>query len=274
MLLKKGWIFVIVAVIICVVGFIFGRSQAPQDPIKIYKAVPPPQEPPQRVVAVQPTQLETDSQAQDIATDIGRQVPQTPPPRGSVQSEAQGYVLPPPGGGIVTDTSIDPASEMTAPASEMTAPASEMTESVVDRSYEDKAPSLSAEELRRQELLRERAHLHEQLKTLSPGGTVHSADDPQNVHQALTLIKELTLIEQELNGQDNTDILRYIQRGINTTQSLTPDGKMPIPAAAKLADAWEEDGNFEGARIMRLAIQNARKNRDEFLKEEHIEESQ
>ena len=90
----------------------------------------------------------------------------------------------------------------------------------------------------------------------------------------LSILRKSYLIDEELNGQNNTDILRYIQRGINTTQSLTPDGKMPITAAAKLADSWEKDGNIEGARIMRLAIQNAIKSGDEVLKEEHIEEIQ
>ena len=71
MLLKKGWIFVIVAVIICVVGFIFGRSQAPQAPIKIYKAVETTQESPKHVVKdasqVQ-TQTESPSASRDAET--------------------------------------------------------------------------------------------------------------------------------------------------------------------------------------------------------------
>lgn len=244
-ILKKLWVFILVGMIVGIGAFIFGRSQAPQGPITIYKAV-------------QPSQLETDRQAQNIATEIDRQASQTPgtPPQGSVQSEAQGSVLPP-GGDIVTDTSIDPASEM--------------TESVVDGSDEDKAPSLSAEELRRQELLQQRASIHEQLQTLvPPGHTVHSADDPELMSQLLELREELVQIEGKLNGYIDTGALSAINLSKTMNRNLDQDGNLSVIGAEEVADFFQQDGKPEVAERLRLVIQNARKNGDEIIRQEHL----
>ena len=243
--LKKVLPFVLAALVVSTGAFIFGRANKPEAPIKVYKAT------------LAPSKTRT---SQKTVIPVGTQTVETPesqtdhPNDSSIVSEK-----PQTEEGIIDEVDDSHTLNM---------------EDLSDTEDSDGTPQLSAEELRRQELLRRQADIHEELKALSPGGPVHSADNPQNVLQALTLIKELTLIDEELNGQNNTDILRYIQRGINTTQSLTPDGKMPITAAAQLADSWEKDGNFEGARIMRMAIQNALKNGDEVLKEEHIEEIQ
>lgn len=131
--------------------------------------------------------------------------------------------------------------------------------------------TLSIEELRRQELLQERASLHEQLKTLVPGGrTVHSSNDPETVLQALALTKQLVQIDEALNGYINQDSLRAIDRAINTTRSLTPNGQLPVIAAEKMADSFQREGKFEVANRMRLVIQNARKNGDAVIKPEHL----
>ena len=131
---------------------------------------------------------------------------------------------------------------------------------------------LSAEELRRQKLLQRQVEIYEQLKTIAPEGvTVHSSDDPKGVLQALDLFKELSQIDEELSGYSNNDALRMIQRSINMTRSLTPDGELPVMAAAKMADTWEQDGNFEAASRMRQVVQNAVENGDEVIKREHIE---
>lgn len=130
---------------------------------------------------------------------------------------------------------------------------------------------LSTEELRRQELLRQWAFLHEQLKTLVPGGrTVHSSDDPETVLQALALTKQLVQVEEALNGYTDHESLRAIDRAIDTTRSLTPNGQLPITAAEKMADSFQREGKFDAASRMRSVIQNARKNGDTVIKPEHL----
>ena len=133
-------------------------------------------------------------------------------------------------------------------------------------------PQLSAEELRRQELLQRQVEIYDQLKTIAPEGvTVHSSDNPEGVLRALELFKKLSQIDEELSGYSSDNALRMIQRSINMTKSLTPDGELPVMAAAKMVDTWEQDGNFEAASRMRQVVQNAVERGDEVIKREHVE---
>ena len=133
-------------------------------------------------------------------------------------------------------------------------------------------PQLSAEELRRQEFLQRQVEIYDQLKTIAPEGvTVHSSDDPEGVLRALELFKKLSQIDEELSGYSSDNALRVIQRSINMTKSLTPDGELPVMAAAKMVDTWEQDGNFEAASRMRQVVQNAVERGDEVIKREHVE---
>lgn len=175
------------------------------------------------------------------------------------------------------NTAPVPHAVQEAPPSTDATPENSFEETIAERIEEigaeaEKAEeAFSAEELRRQELLQQRASIHEQLKTFSPEGrTVHSSDDPQTVLQALALTKKLLLIDAELSRYTDNDTLRAIERAINTTRSLTPAGKLPVTAAAKIADSFEKEGKFEAANRMRLVIQNAVKNGDAVIKPEHL----
>lgn len=134
-------------------------------------------------------------------------------------------------------------------------------------------PQLSAEELRRQELLQRQVEIYDQLETIAPEGvTVHSSDDPEGVLRALELFKELSQIDEELSGYSSDNALRMIQRSINMTSSLNSDGKLPVVAAAKMAETWEQDGNFEAANRMHQVVRKAVESGDEVIKREHVEE--
>lgn len=147
---------------------------------------------------------------------------------------------------------------------------SESQEEIIAEAEEAQEP-LSAEELRRQELLQQRAALNEEIKALVPDGhTVHSSDDPETLLQVLELTKELTKIEGELNGYIDHETVHSIDLAINLTGNLDIDGNLPITAAAKIADSFQEEGKLEAANRMRLVIQNALKNGDEVLKEKHL----
>lgn len=134
-------------------------------------------------------------------------------------------------------------------------------------------PQLSAEELRRQELLRRRANIHEQLNALSSWEQpVHSADDPQTVRQALALSEELTQIDEELSGRNDDDArLSFRLARAYFDGGVTPDGKLTVTAAAKMAEILEQEGYFDIARRERQIIQNAIKSGDEVIKPEHLE---
>lgn len=172
--------------------------------------------------------------------------------RGAVQDNTENH----------SEATIDNASEETI--------ISEIQEEIIAEAEEAPEP-LSAEELRRQELLQQRAALNEEIKALVPDGhTVHSSDDPETLLQVLELTKALTQIEGELNGYIDRETVRSIDLAINLTSNLDIEGNLPITAAAKIADSFEEEGKFEAANRMRSVIQNALKNGDEVLKEKHL----
>ncbi len=141
----------------------------------------------------------------------------------------------------------------------------------IEAEAETAEKALSIEELGRQKLLQQRASIHEQLKTLLPGGrTVHSSDDRQTVLQGLALIKQLAQIDEALNGYTDHNRLRAIDRAITNTKRLNAKGQLPVSAAEKIADSFQKEGKFEAANRMRLVIQNARENGDAVIKPEHL----
>lgn len=245
--LKKAWPFALAGlVVICVWTVVHLRSNKPLAPVKIYEV---PRRTPQgesntEPVIRQDTQTVKTSKHQDPETN-----------ENPVMSDT-----------YLTDEVLDTKAEDIYENENIDLYALDTEESSA-------MPQLSDEELRRQELLQRQVEIYDQLKTIAPEGvTVHSSDDPEGVLRALELFKELSQIDEELSGYSSDNALRMIQRSINMTRSLNSDGKLPVVAAAKMAETWEQDGNFEAANRMHQVVQKAVESGDEVIKREHVEE--
>ena len=245
--LKKAWTFALAGlVVICVWTAVGLRSNKPLAPVKIYEM---PQRTPQGESNTKPA-IRQDTQTVETSKHQVSETNENP-----VESDT-----------YLTDDFLDTVAVEDRDESEA------IDSYALDTEEPSATPQLSDEELRRQELLRQRAEIYEQLKTIAPEGvTVHSSDDPKGVLQALELFKELNQIDEELSEHSNDDGSRALQRAINLTKSLTPDGELPVMAAAKMADTWEQEGNFEVANRMRQVVQNAVERGDEVIKREHVE---
>ena len=245
--LKQTWRFILVGIVVICVWIAVGlRSNKPFAPVKIYEV---PQRTPQGQSNTKST-LQLDTQTFETGERQTSETNESP-----VVSDT-----------YLTDEFLDTVAVEDIDESE------EIDSYALDTEESSTTPQLSAAELRRQELLQRQMEIYEQIKTIAPEGiTVHSSDDPEGVLQALELFKELSQIDEELSGYSNDDALRMIQRSINMTRSLTPDGELPVMAAAKMADTWEQDGNFEAASRMRRVVQNAVEHGDEIIKREHVE---
>ena len=248
--LKKTWPFIVVGLVVaCVWTAMYLRSDKSSAPVKVYEV------PQQTLQGQSNTESAIRQDTQRVETSE-RQVPETD--ESSVESETYltGDFL----GTVVAETTEE---------------SKEVESDALDMETSSATPQLSAEESRRKKLLQRKAEIYEQLKTMAPEGvTIHAADDREGVLRALKLFKELNQIDGELSGRSNDELFRSIQRSIYLTKSLTPDGELPVIAAAEMADSWEQEGNFEAASRMRQVVQNAVESGDEVIKREHVEDLQ
>lgn len=245
--LKKVLPFAFAGFVVICVWTVYLRSNKPITPVKIYEV---PQRTPRRESNTKPV-IRQDTQTVETS-----------------ERQASGTNESP----VVLDTHL--IDEFLDAGAVEDIDESEETDSyALDLEELSAIPQLSAEELRRQELLQRQVEIYDQLKTIAPEGvTVHSSDDPEGVLRALELFKELSQIDEELSGYSSDNALRMIQRSINMTRSLNSDGKLLVAAAAKMAETWEQDGNFEAANRMRQVVQKAVESGDEVIKREHVEE--
>ena len=164
--LKKVLPFAVAALVVSTGAFIFRRANKPEAPIKVYKTTLPPS---------------TTHTSQNAVIPADTQMVETPEPQTDARNDSPIVSEMPQTGKVIIESEVPDSQTLN-------------MEDLSDTEDLGVTPQLSAEESRRQELLRRQTDIHEELKALSPGVPVHSADNPQNVLQALTLIKELTLI--------------------------------------------------------------------------------
>ena len=254
---KKAWPFIITGlVVISIFVLTYLHSNKPVAQIKIYKATP--------------AQVQTEgSQAKSTTHQRARGVETSESP---IVSERH----------LTTDDSLGTTDDSLAPEEVvMGLDEGEDVDSHTRDTEEPSAnPQLSAEELRRQELLQRKAEIHEQMQAILPEGvTVHSSENPEVIRQVFQLHQELVAVEQELsdNPQDpRFEDARHLNQRVmflleDVTPNLTLDGKLPISTAEKLIQTWEQDGNFAAANRMRQVIQHAVENGDALIERKHIE---
>lgn len=132
-------------------------------------------------------------------------------------------------------------------------------------------PEISAEDLRRRELENRQSEILKQLEAMAREDGVIPPDD---MPQAEELHEEILRIAQELGtliSDDGSDPFRTLEMGKFLHSNMTRDGKLPVSMGPRLADMFEEDGDFESADKMRMLTQRALENGDEFFKQEHLE---
>ena len=254
---KKAWPFIITGlVVISIFALTYLHSNKPVAQIKIYKATP--------------AQVQTEgSQAKSTTHQRAQGVETSESPRVLEMH-------------LTTDDSLGTTDDSLAPEEVvMGLDEGEDVDSPPRDTEEPSAnPQLSAEELRRQELLQRKAEIDEQMQAIIPEGvTVHSSENPEVIRQFFQLHQELVAVEQELsnNPQDpRFEDARHLNKRVmflleDVTPNLTPDGKLPISTAEKLIQTWEQDGNFAAANRMRQVIQHAVENGDALIERKHIE---
>ena len=254
---KKAWPFIITGlVVISIFALTYLHSNKPVAQIKIYKATP--------------AQVQTEgSQAKSTTHQRAQGVETRESPRVSEMH-------------LTTDDSLGTTDDSLAPEEVvMGLDEGEDVDSHTRDTEEPSAnPQLSAEELRRQELLQRKAEIDEQMQAIMPEGvTVHSSENPEVIRQFFQLHQELVAVEQELsnNPQDaRFEDARHLNKRVmflleDVTPNLTPDGNLPISTAEKLIQTWEQDGNFAAANRMRQVIQHAVENGDALIERKHIE---
>ncbi len=254
---KKAWPFIITGlVVISIFALTYLYSNRPVAQIKIYKATP--------------AQVQTEgSQAKSTTHKRAQGVETRESPRVSEMH-------------LTTDDSLGPTDDSL--ATEEVVMGLDEGEDVDSHPRDTEEPSanpqLSAEELRRQELLQRKAEIDEQMQAIIPEGvTVHSSENPEVIRQFFQLHQELVAVEQELsnNPQDpRFEDARHLNKRVmflleDVTPNLTPDGKLPISTAEKLIQTWEQDGNFAAANRMRQVIQHAVENGDALIERKHVE---
>ena len=277
---KKAWPFIITGlVVISIFALTYLHSNKPVAQIKIYKATP--------------AQVQTEgSQAKSTTHQRAQGVETSESPIVSERHLTTDDSLGPTDDSLATEEgkNLDEALRLAlGPTDDSLA-----TEEVVmgldegedvdshprDTEEPSANPQLSAEELRRQELLQRKAEIDEQMQAIIPEGvTVHSSENPEVIRQFFQLHQELVAVEQELsnNPQDpRFEDARHLNKRVmflleDVTPNLTPDGKLPISTAEKLIQTWEQDGNFAAANRMRQVIQHAVENGDALIERKHVE---
>lgn len=245
---KKVWIFALVAVIVCVIGFIFGRSQAPEVPGTIYKTV----ETPQR---------EIDHRAQDIITEAGKQAPQTPDTPQGVKSEPEETVLDETDSDAFNSFSVERDGEMT-----------EGGVATPDDAKREVPPELSSEAM--EELHREAAFETRIREIQSELSTFANRDiSNEEFLHVIELQEELLSIQKErgLLHQEGGDVSATFDHFKFTAQHMTEDGRFPTRHGQRLLegirstgpDTPEKQQAMEHlTRVLNIAIENG----DEYFK--------
>lgn len=263
--LKKAWPFIITGlVVISIFAVTYLRLNKPVAQIKIYKATP-------AQVQTEGSQAKstTHQRAEGVETRESQSAAASKSPRVSEMP-------------LTTDDSLGTTDDSLAPEEVVTGldEGEDVDTHTRDTEEPSANPQLSAEELRRQELLQRKAEIDEQMRALLPEGvTVHSSENPEVIRQLIQLHQELVAVEQELsdNPQDASfeDARHLNKRAMflleEVTPYLTPDGKMPISTAEKMIQKWEQDGNVAAANRMRQVIQNAVENGDAHIERKHVE---
>ena len=256
--LKKAWPFIITGlVVISIFAVTYLRLNKPVAQIKIYKATP-------AQVQTEGSQAKstTHQRAEGVETRESQSAAASKSPRVSEMH-------------LTTDDSLAPEEVVTGLDE-----GEDVDTHTRDTEEPSANPQLSAEELRRQELLQRKAEIDEQMRALLPEGvTVHSSENPEVIRQLIQLHQELVAVEQELsdNPQDASfeDARHLNKRAMflleEVTPNLTPDGKLPISTAEKLVQKWEQDGNVAAANRIRQVIQNAVANGDAHIERKHVE---
>jgi hypothetical protein len=93
------------------------------------------------------------------------------------------------------------------------------------------------------------------------------------VEENLRIAHELGTLTVE-GGGDLSSALGSLEIIKFETSHRTEDGRLPLAAAKKIAESWEELGKFDIANGMRKAIQNAVESGDEFIGPKHYESLQ
>lgn len=245
---KKGWIFVIVAVIVCVVGFIFGRSQAPDVPVTIYKPV-------------ETTQRTTVRRVQDTTTETDKHASQTPYTPQGVKSESEEVVLDAPESEDVNSLSVEREGEITSGV--VAAP---------DNAKGEVPPELSSEAM--EELHREAAFDTRIREIQSELSTFANRDiSNEEFLHVIELQEELLSIQKErgLLHQEGGDVSATFDHLKFTAQHMTEDGRFPTRHGHRLLEGLRSTGPDSPekqqavehlTRVLNIAIENG----DEYFK--------
>ena len=138
-------------------------------------------------------------------------------------------------------------------------------------------PKISAEELRRRKLTDRVIEIQKQIGAMAGADGRIPLEDSQKIAE---LVEENLRIAHELGtltvegGGDLSSALGSLEIIKFETSHRTEDGRLPIAAAKKIAESWEELGKFDIANGIRKAIQNAVESGDEFIGPKHYESLQ
>lgn len=248
--LKKVWFFALVAVIVCLVCFIFGRSQAPDVPVTIYKTVETPT--PQR---------EIDRRARDITTETDKQAPQTLDTSQVAKSESEETVLDEIDSDALNSFSVGHDGEMT-----------ERVVAAPDNAKGEVPPELSSEAME---------HLHEEhrrqirIRDILEELSTYANRDISNEEflRVIDLQEELQNIEKERGNLQEDDLglsaaFDYVRFAAT---HMTEDGRFPTQQGQRLLeglrstvpDTPERQQAIEHlTRVLNIAIENG----DEYFK--------
>ncbi len=138
-------------------------------------------------------------------------------------------------------------------------------------------PQISAEELWRRKLTNRVIEIEKQIGEMaSADGRIPFEDSlkvAELVEEKVRIAHELGTLTVEGGGDPSIAVESYKIIKFDTSQR-TEDGRLPLAAAKKIAESWEELGKFNIANGMRKAIQNAVESGDEFIGPKHYESRQ
>lgn len=133
--------------------------------------------------------------------------------------------------------------------------------------------NLTEKEKKVRELRQKQSKIFTQIKALiaSSGGTLnHTTTGRQKNNEILELYKELTKLQQEIDGKPYDDINIFFNLAGMVNNSLNQNGEMPVSEYLKLADYMEKIGNVDTSITMRVVAQRAIDSGDKVIKPNHI----
>ena len=175
--------------------------------------------------------------------------------------------------GEVSDTDIENLLKTTGTDGKVSGADIEEILKTIAAEEEEVKESLSAEELRKQEIKKQVEEIQERMKQviIRAGGKIHSVTHPEEMRQFLELQGEILALHKEAEGSTHPVLGVIHNLSVVTHNNLNSQGELSVSGAAKVAEYIAETGDDETAQRMQDLIKIALDSGDNVIKSEHLE---